>query len=79
MNRMTAAVDNLSNDIAAGNTRRLTRQHPDTTEVETAVGDGVCRIWDENETSNSDNKSHDRRNVQDPLPSRIYIGRAEYG
>jgi len=69
---MTAAVENVSNDIAAvGNARRLTRQHPDTKEVETGVGDGVCRIWDENEACNSDNKSHDRRKVEDPLPSRI--------
>jgi len=72
MKRTTAAVENVSSDIAGtGNVRRPTRQSPDTNEVETGVGDGLCRIWDENEACDSDNKSHDRREVEDPMPSRI--------
>ena len=69
---MTAAVENADQWYRRDEETRLpTRECADAKEIETGLGDGLRRVWDENGACNSDDRSHDRCKVEDPLPRCI--------
>jgi hypothetical protein len=51
--------------------KSLTRECRDTEDVETSLGDRLCRFGDEDEACDSDCGSHDCRKVEDPRPSCV--------